>query len=157
VVCWLRCLGQWARRYLRAHPVTRSSPHKRARIRAFFAEGVDKLHLPWAVEALRFLLPSFPFPFLCRPSCTALQYRPYAVFGPVAGWVGLCVAVYGYITLIPIFRQDSPYCSPVSSPAWSLLNGTILCGHPDSRLRPGFLTASALQSRDRMLDLGVAS
>ena len=31
---------------------TRYSPHKRAQIRAFFAEGVDNLHLPWTVEAM---------------------------------------------------------------------------------------------------------
>ncbi|KAF8261205.1 hypothetical protein EI94DRAFT_1607964, partial [Lactarius quietus] len=48
-------LQQWARRYLRlTHP--RCSPHKRARIRAFFADGVERLHLPWAVEALPTLL-----------------------------------------------------------------------------------------------------
>ena len=32
--------------------VTRYGPHERARIRAFFAEGVDKLLFPCAVEAL---------------------------------------------------------------------------------------------------------
>ncbi|KAF8265178.1 hypothetical protein EI94DRAFT_1589920, partial [Lactarius quietus] len=48
-------LQQWARRYLK---VTQPhySPHKRARIRAFFAEGVDKFLLPWAVEALPTML-----------------------------------------------------------------------------------------------------
>ena len=48
-------LQQWARRYTRVTQ-TRYSPHKRARIRAFFAEGMEKLHLPWAVEALPALL-----------------------------------------------------------------------------------------------------
>ncbi|KAH9031450.1 hypothetical protein EDB83DRAFT_2229569, partial [Lactarius deliciosus] len=48
-------LQQWARRYLRiTNP--RCSPHKRARIRAFFAEGVERLRLPWTVEALPTLL-----------------------------------------------------------------------------------------------------
>ncbi|KAI9462041.1 hypothetical protein F5148DRAFT_982897, partial [Russula earlei] len=48
-------LQQWARRYLRvAYP--RLSPYKRARIRAFYADGVDKLHVPWTVEALPALL-----------------------------------------------------------------------------------------------------
>jgi hypothetical protein len=46
---------QWARRYLK---VTHScySPHKRARTRVFFAEGVEKCLLPWAVDALPTLL-----------------------------------------------------------------------------------------------------
>ncbi|KAH9051060.1 hypothetical protein EDB87DRAFT_1836874 [Lactarius vividus] len=48
-------LQQWARRYLKITQ-PRYSPHKRARIRAFFAEGVDKFLLPWAVEALPTLL-----------------------------------------------------------------------------------------------------
>ncbi|KAH8990960.1 hypothetical protein EDB92DRAFT_700863 [Lactarius akahatsu] len=41
-----------------ARDVTRPryTPHKRARIRAFFAEDVDKFLLPWAVEALPTLL-----------------------------------------------------------------------------------------------------
>ncbi|KAF8263892.1 hypothetical protein EI94DRAFT_1519046, partial [Lactarius quietus] len=48
-------LQQWARRYLRVTQ-SRYSPHKRARIRAFFAEGVEKLLLPWTVETLPTLL-----------------------------------------------------------------------------------------------------
>ena len=42
-------LQQWARRFLK---VTHShlSPDKRARLRAFFAEGVEKCLLPFAVE-----------------------------------------------------------------------------------------------------------
>ncbi|KAI0249923.1 hypothetical protein BJV78DRAFT_1114486, partial [Lactifluus subvellereus] len=45
---------QWARRYIK---VTQQpySPHKQARIRAFFAEGINKFHLPLVVE----LLPTF--------------------------------------------------------------------------------------------------
>jgi hypothetical protein len=46
---------QWARRYLWVTQ-PRCSPHRRSRVRSFFAEGVDKLHLPWAVEVLPTLL-----------------------------------------------------------------------------------------------------
>ena len=48
-------LQQWARRYLKVTQ-TRSSLHKRARIRSFFAEGVEKSHLAWVVEALPTLI-----------------------------------------------------------------------------------------------------
>ncbi|KAI9432578.1 hypothetical protein H4582DRAFT_1820904, partial [Lactarius indigo] len=112
-------VGQWARRYLKVIQ-TPSSPHKQARIRAFFAEGVDKLHLPWAVEALSFLS-HLSLSLFFAGLLVLLFNTDHAVFGVVAGWVGLCVAAYGYITFIPIFRQDSPYYSPLSSPAWSLL------------------------------------
>ena len=48
---------------------SRYSPYKRARIRAFFAEGVDIFLLPWAVEALHLLLPIFPVPVRRSPGC----------------------------------------------------------------------------------------
>src|SRR6266852_7530113 len=47
---WATSLHQWARRYLDGAQPARCSPEKRARMRAFFAEGVDKMHIPWAVE-----------------------------------------------------------------------------------------------------------
>ncbi|KAF8494182.1 hypothetical protein F5888DRAFT_1617119, partial [Russula emetica] len=49
-------LQQWARRYLEITQPSRCSPHKRARIRAFFSDGVDKSHLPIVAEALPTLL-----------------------------------------------------------------------------------------------------
>ncbi|KAH9055326.1 hypothetical protein EDB87DRAFT_1567519, partial [Lactarius vividus] len=48
-------LQQWVRRYIKLTQA-RSSPHTRGRIRAFFSEGVDNLHLPRVVEALPILL-----------------------------------------------------------------------------------------------------
>ncbi|KAF8463957.1 hypothetical protein DFH94DRAFT_640303, partial [Russula ochroleuca] len=48
-------LQQWARRYLRvAYP--RYNPHKRARIRAYYKHGVEKLHIPQTIELLPALL-----------------------------------------------------------------------------------------------------
>ena len=48
---------------------SRYSPHKRARIRAFFAEGVNIFLLPGAVEALHLLLPTFPVLVRRWPGC----------------------------------------------------------------------------------------
>ena len=147
-------LGQWARRYLKVIQ-SRSSPHKRARIRAFFAEGVDQLHLPWAVKALPFLS-QLSLSLFFAGLLVLLFNTDHAVFGTVAGWVGLCVAIYVYVTFIPVFRQDSPYSSPLSSPAWSLLNGivfTVIRTLFSSKIldRVGFAI------RDRMINLAVAS
>ena len=147
-------LGQWARRYLKVIQ-TQSSPHKQARIRAFFAEGVNKLHLPWAVEALPFLLHLSFFLFFAG-LLVLLFNTDHAVFGVVAGWVGLCVAVYGYLTFIPIFRQDSPYSSPLSSLAWSLFNGTIFAVSK-TLYSSGILDRVGFAIRDRMINLGVLS
>ncbi|KAF8471351.1 hypothetical protein DFH94DRAFT_637121, partial [Russula ochroleuca] len=49
-------IQRWARRYIRITQSPRYSPHKRARLRAFFSDGVDQWHVSWAVEALPTLL-----------------------------------------------------------------------------------------------------
>ena len=43
---------QWARRYIRLTQPARCSPEKRARMRAFFANGMEKTHISWVVEGL---------------------------------------------------------------------------------------------------------
>jgi hypothetical protein len=47
----------------------------------------------------------------------------HTVFSLVIWWVGLSGAVYGCITLLPIFRLDSPYYAPLSSSVWTLYTG----------------------------------
>ncbi|KAN0140518.1 hypothetical protein V8E53_001727 [Lactarius tabidus] len=116
-------LQQWARRYLKITQ-SRYSPHKRARIRAFFSEGVEKCLLPWAVEALPTLLHISLFlfftglvVFLCNINLT--------VFKLVLSWVSLCTVLYGCITCMPIIRHDSPYNTPLSLPVWHIVTGTL--------------------------------
>ena len=111
-------LQQWARRYLKITQ-SRYQPHKRARIRAFFAEGVEKCLLPWTVDALPTLLHLSLFlffaglvVFLCNVNLTCFKL--------VLSWVGLCAALYGCITCMPIFRHDSPYHTPLSLPTWHI-------------------------------------
>jgi hypothetical protein len=45
------------------------------------------------------------------------------VFNSVTWWIPLFSIVYGCITLMPIFRHDSPYYAPLSTPAWLLYAG----------------------------------
>ncbi|KAN0140469.1 hypothetical protein V8E53_001678 [Lactarius tabidus] len=111
-------LQQWARRYLKITQ-SRYSPHKRARIRAYFSEGVEKCLLPWAVDTLPTLLHVSLFlffaglvVFLCNVNLT--------IFKLVLSWVGLCTALYGCITCMPIIRHDSPYYTPLSLPVWHI-------------------------------------
>ena len=117
-------LQQWARRYLKITQSPRYSPHKRARIRTFFSEGVEKCLLPLTVDALPTLLHISLFlffagliVFLCNVNLT--------IFKLVLSWVGLCVAFYGCITCMPIIRHDSPYYTPLSLPAWQVATGTL--------------------------------
>ena len=114
-------LQQWARRYLKITQ-SRYQPHKRARIRAFFAEGVEKCLLPWTVDALPTLLHLSLFlfftglvVFLCNVNLTCFKL--------VLSWVGLCAALYGCITCMLIFRHDSPYYTPLSLPTWHVVTG----------------------------------
>ncbi|KAN0135091.1 hypothetical protein V8E53_006982, partial [Lactarius tabidus] len=114
-------LQQWARRYLKITQ-PRYCLHKRARIRAFFSEGVEKCLLPWTVETLPTLLHISLFlffaglvVFLCNVHLT--------IFKLVLSWVGLCTALYGCITCMPIIRHDSPYYTPLSLPVWHIVTG----------------------------------
>jgi len=116
-------LQQWARRYIKITQ-SRCNPHKRARVRAFFAEGVDNLRLPATVEALPALLHLSLFIFFAGFLIFLFNIN-HTVFSIVAWWIGLCTAVYACITLIPIFRHDSPYYAPLSSSAWFIYTGTL--------------------------------
>ncbi|KAH8988772.1 hypothetical protein EDB86DRAFT_2746818, partial [Lactarius hatsudake] len=86
-------LQQWARRYLKITQ-PRYSPHKRARIRAFFAEGVDKFLLPWVVEALPTLLHISLFLFFAGISVFLWNVN-LTIFKSVVSWIGICTSLYG--------------------------------------------------------------
>jgi hypothetical protein len=112
-------LQRWARRYLKVTQ-PRYSLHKRARIRAFFAEGVEKSLLPLVVEALPTLLHVSLFlffagliVFLCNLNLT--------IFKLVLSWVSICTALYGCITFMPVFCHDTPYNTPLSLPVWHIV------------------------------------
>jgi hypothetical protein len=88
-------------------------------MRAFFAEGVDKMHIPWAVEGLPALLHLSLFLFFGGLAIFLFNVDR-EVFCFVISWIGLFLMVYGLITLLPIIRHESPYHSPLSTPAWFL-------------------------------------
>jgi Family of unknown function (DUF6535)/Ubiquitin carboxyl-terminal hydrolase len=88
-------------------------------MRAFFAGGIDKMHIPWAVEGLPMLLHLSLFLFFGGLAIFLFNVDR-EVFGCVICWIGLFLMVYGMITLLPLIRHDSPYNSPLSRPAWFL-------------------------------------
>ena len=94
-------------------------------MRAFFADGVDKMHIPWAVEGLPTLLHLSLFLFFGGLAIFLFNVDR-EVFKYVIWWFGLFFLVYGMITLLPLIRQDSPYNSPLSTPLWSLYT-TMTC------------------------------
>ena len=119
---WATSLHQWARRYIRLTQPARCSPEKRARMHAFFAEGVDNMHIPWAVEGLPTLLHLSLFLFF-GALVVFLFNVDHEVFLCVVWWIGLFTSVYGLITLLPLIRHNSPYNAPLSLPAWFLYTG----------------------------------
>ena len=117
-------LQQWARRYLKLTQ-SRYSLHKKARIRAFFVEGVEKCHLPLVVETLPILLHISLFLFFAG-LVVFLSNVNLTIFKLVLSWVAVCAALYGCITLMPIIRHDSPYYTSLSSLVWSIAMGIPL-------------------------------
>jgi hypothetical protein len=88
-------------------------------MRAFYANGVDKMHTPWAVEGLPMLLHLSLFLFF-GGLAIYLFHVDHEVFTCVVSWIGLFSVVYGTISLLPLIRQDSPYNTPLSTPLWFL-------------------------------------
>ena len=106
-------LQQWARRYLEvAYP--RYSPPKRARIHAFYSEGVEDLHIPWTVEALPTLLHISLFLFFAGLAVFLFSVH-LTIFGVVTAWIGICVISYACLTFLPIICKNSPYSGPLSA------------------------------------------
>ena len=93
-------------------------------MRAYFANGVDKMRIPWAVEGLPTLLHLSLFLFFVGLGIFLFNVDQ-EVFIFVVSWIGFFSIVYGLITLLPLIRHDSPYNTPLSTPAW-FLYGTIL-------------------------------
>ena len=117
-------LQQWARQYIRVTQPTQCSPEKRARSRAFFAGGVDKMHLHWAVEALPFLIHLSLFLFLSG-FIIYMRNINHSVYLSTILATGLFSAVYIFLTFMPLFRPDSPYNTPLSPIAHAITRFVI--------------------------------
>ncbi|KAI0259687.1 hypothetical protein BC834DRAFT_974094 [Gloeopeniophorella convolvens] len=106
-------LQQWTRRYLRV-TCPRMMPHKRARVRSFFAEGIDKFRLPWLVEALPALLHLSVFLFFAGFVIFLFNLQR-AIFTLILSWAGFCFTLYSVMTFMPTFWGDFPYHTPLST------------------------------------------
>jgi hypothetical protein len=88
-------------------------------MRAFFANGVDEMHVPWAVEGLPTLLHLSLFLFFAG-LVVFLFNVDQEVFTCVVCWILFFSLMYGLITLLPLIRHDSPYNTPLSILTWFL-------------------------------------
>ncbi|KAF8464200.1 hypothetical protein DFH94DRAFT_658864, partial [Russula ochroleuca] len=105
-------IQQWAQSYLEATH-GRHSPHDRARIRVFHAEGLEDLDLNRVTRAVPILIHISLFLFFSGLPIFLFNVNR-TVFNVVITWLALCVTGYACITLMPIFRKNSPYYSPLS-------------------------------------------
>ena len=117
-------LQQWARRYIRITQPPRLSPHARARIRAFFSDGIDRSHLTNPVEVLPLLLHLSLFLFFAGLLIYLFNINLTVAIAVVC-CIGLFAAVYACITLMPFLQHNSPYYTPLSSLAWFLYSGWL--------------------------------
>ncbi|KAI0258398.1 hypothetical protein BC834DRAFT_835695, partial [Gloeopeniophorella convolvens] len=99
---------QWARHYLHALPAV-----QRARIRSFYAEGVKKFRVSWAIDTLPALLHLSVFLFYAGLSVLLFAIN-LTIFKIVVSWVGLCLSLYVVITILPAVFPNSPYRTPLS-------------------------------------------
>ena len=114
-------LQQWARRYLRvAYP--RYNSHKQARIRAFYRDRVENLHISWTIEVLPGLLHISLFLFFAGLSVFLFGVH-HTIFKVVTAWIAVCVILYACLTFLPVIRKDSLRATPLSVPFSFCLTG----------------------------------
>ena len=113
---------QWARRYLKLTQ-SRYSPHKRARIRAFFFKGVGRF-FPFTFDALAALLHISLFLFFAGLLVYLSQVH-FTIFRLVNSWVFTYAAQYVIDTLTPLIQGDISYHTPFSLSAWHIGTGIL--------------------------------
>ena len=105
-------MQQWARRYM-VYAQHRSAPRKQARIRAYMFEGVMSFRMSQAVEAIPLLLHSSVFLFFAGLIEFLFTYNN-AVARYTLGCVVFFASIYVILTLLPHWRLNCPYRTPLS-------------------------------------------
>ncbi|KAI9439749.1 hypothetical protein H4582DRAFT_1812904, partial [Lactarius indigo] len=90
---------QWSRRYLE-YAQHRGAPRKRARIRAYMFEGVEKFRLFQAVEAIPLLLHTSVFLFFAGLVDFLVPINKAVAYFAL-GCVIVFASIYGILTLLP--------------------------------------------------------
>ncbi|KAI0067032.1 hypothetical protein BV25DRAFT_1912367 [Artomyces pyxidatus] len=109
-------MQQWARQY-RQVTQRQAAPHRRARIRAYLFEGVERFGMARAVEYLPTLLHASVFLFF-----TGLFDFMLAI-NTIVAWTiflftFLSASAYGLFSLHPIVHLSSPFRTPMSRLLW---------------------------------------
>ena len=112
----------WARRYIKIIKYPRCSPEKRARIRAFLANGTHRADFLVGGDTLISYIHLAILLFVAG-AIIYLYNINHTVFIVVALWVGYAAFCYLLFTLLPIFYSDFIICTPLSPIVLSLSLG----------------------------------
>jgi hypothetical protein len=119
-------LQHWARRYANVTSPCYSL-REQARMRAFFAAGIERLKFEYVAEILPVLI-QISFIFFIAGFLLFVLILSYTmtVLVIACSWIALCFLAYVYITFMPIFRPDSPFYTPFSNVSTRIYAG-VLC------------------------------
>ena len=117
-------MQQWVRRYLQASRPW-YAPYKRTRIRAFYAEGVERFGLPRAVEALPALLHAAVFLFFAGLVDFLININHTVAFCLLSAVV-VASSSYFLCTALPLVYPNSPYQTPLTIVLWIIQHTTLL-------------------------------
>jgi hypothetical protein len=109
-------MQQWVRRYLQTSQRW-YAPYKRARIRTFFAEGIERFGLPVAVEALPALLHVSVFLFFAGLVDFLININHTVAFSLLSSVV-VGTSAYFLFTVLPLIYPNSPYQTPLTTLLW---------------------------------------
>ena len=116
-------IQQWARRHAKVTP-PRSTIPEQARMRAYFAAGIERSTFTLVLQALSFLMHISLFLFFAGFLLFVLKLGQ-TVFVIACSWTLIFVVAYTFITFMPIFRPDSPFYTPLSDPAVCAYAGAL--------------------------------
>ena len=105
-------MQQWARRYLR-YARYRSTPREQARVRAYMSEGVEQFKITRALEAMHFLLHASVFFFFVGLIQFLHPINKVVAFSTL-GCVAVFAFIYAILTLLPHWRLNCPYRTPLT-------------------------------------------
>jgi hypothetical protein len=121
---WATLMQQWARRYVQIADRPDVS-QEQARIRAFFAKGVETFGLATAVEVLPVLLHASVL-FFYVGLVDFLLHINYTVGFTLLVLVALSVLAYFILSIMPLFWPNSPYLTPLSMVIWFVIKAVPL-------------------------------
>ena len=114
---------QWARRYVQM-PQIPSDPNHRARVRSFLFFGIRRYKMRIAIEMAPTLLHFSVFLFFA--GLVILFYSiNKAVAIVISVSVGIFVAAYFVLTILPCIEHNCPYRTPMSNILWYISHGSL--------------------------------